>query len=362
MNMESKISELDFRKIARLMRYSGLVCLGVAFFCDISFFKLFTPDGQISDPDNIFFISAFRLSFALLGLVLLAAFFLFRDALYRILRTLSLRFSLVRNRRLPIGRFVFKPPVKIRIVSLAILAVLALVTSYGVCFNRTWLNDITRENGVVETLTVFVYLFAAFLALKRIMLLGRRGKQLSLERFWLMLLALFFVFVAMEEINWGQTYFNYVTPGIFREVNIQGQMSLHNMPLPFNYSWSYYYLPWFALIIGLVIPFLVWAIPSLTRLFWAFELPLPSGAACCGFVLVFLIPLDYSIQSILIIDNVRLNIIGEMQELILGVSFLMLVWHLRYRRGYADDPFGAANVSHKNRTSYQILRGNYADL
>ena len=87
---------------------------------------------------------------------------------------------------------------------------------------------------------------AAVLAFVRIWQSNRKGLHLGMQKYFLALAALFFVFVAMEEMNWGQTYFNFETPQILSKTNIQQEVSLHNLHLPIKRRWANDLLFWMA--------------------------------------------------------------------------------------------------------------------
>ncbi|WP_345273129.1 hypothetical protein [Flaviramulus aquimarinus] len=42
-------------------------------------------------------------------------------------------------------------------------------------------------------------------------------------------MAIVFFFIAMEEIAWGQQFFNFATPENFEKINVQGEVTLHNI-------------------------------------------------------------------------------------------------------------------------------------
>ena len=87
-----------------------------------------------------------------------------------------------------------------------------------------WLEG---EDGVSEWWSVATYLAAAVMAGATARLIHGLGHGYLL---WLqLLLAALFLVGAMEEVSWGQRLFGWGTPTILREVNVQGETTLHNL-------------------------------------------------------------------------------------------------------------------------------------
>lgn len=85
------------------------------------------------------------------------------------------------------------------------------------------------ENYPVELLTFFGLFFGGILSILLAIRAYKRGENLYLVLFYT-LVGLGFVFVGMEEISWGQTFFQFTTPDFLVGVNQQGEISFHNMP------------------------------------------------------------------------------------------------------------------------------------
>ena len=87
-----------------------------------------------------------------------------------------------------------------------------------------WLEG---EDGVSEWWSVATYLAAAGMAGATAWLLhGLRHRNL----FWLqILLGVVFFLGAMEEMSWGQRLFGWGTPAVLIEVNVQREITLHNL-------------------------------------------------------------------------------------------------------------------------------------
>jgi hypothetical protein len=118
----------------------------------------------------------------------------------------------------------------------AVLAILWLLASYGICFlvSHDTLDAITDEDALVETagalsfLVASVLFFLCFLKSRGSNNFGlfRTGKNL-----FFLALALLFFFALGEEISWGQRLFGFQTPAYFDEANRQGELNIHNLEI-----------------------------------------------------------------------------------------------------------------------------------
>lgn len=85
-----------------------------------------------------------------------------------------------------------------------------------------WMTVLCAEDGPVEYLTALSYLVASCLFL-------RAGMSSSTRSVWYWAYALLFFAVAGEEISWGQRLFDVATPEALVQVNVQGELNLHNV-------------------------------------------------------------------------------------------------------------------------------------
>lgn len=86
-----------------------------------------------------------------------------------------------------------------------------------------------QENHPVELLTFISLFTGGVLGIK----LAIYNRQRNLD-WWIwtfqLLFSLALLFVAMEEIAWGQWFFGFETPAAFKKINYQGETTLHNIP------------------------------------------------------------------------------------------------------------------------------------
>jgi len=137
----------------------------------------------------------------------------------------------------------------------AILVWIALLLLHSLSFDSyVWL---ATEDKFGENMTSVFYLLAAvFLIFTSFRNIKKKRHSLIKETLPL-LLALFFIFIAGEEISWGQRIFNIATPETIRDTNVQGEMNLHNLSF-FDRNAAilnqHTALNVFALLMGLVFP------------------------------------------------------------------------------------------------------------
>ncbi len=192
-----------------------------------------------------------------------------------------------------------------------------------------WAARLTEECGVFETLTVVCYLFSGLLALKLVLPFFRRNAPGGLLRWWLIGLTFGCLFIAFEEINWGDLYFHYKTSDFIRQCNAQNDVSLHNIPLPFLGTWWANNLSQFIAICGgVLLPILIWISKYFRRGMLASEAPLPPWISQAYFFVAAIIPQDNVLQL------QRSNIPSELREITIaiGVVIWLSLWYKMQNR------------------------------
>jgi len=121
-------------------------------------------------------------------------------------------------------------PVARAIVVAPVLIVAVAVAMWSTQASRPLIHWLLAENHPVETLTFFALLAAAVLGAG----LALRARQAARGRLVTGFYAVFaagLLFVAMEEISWGQWILGFEVPAGIRAVNKQGEFNLHNLPV-----------------------------------------------------------------------------------------------------------------------------------
>ena len=87
---------------------------------------------------------------------------------------------------------------------------------------------IVSEDRPVELLTFFLFIAGGFFSLRNAVVLRQSGTA-----WWVVAyhtaFGLGLVLVGMEEAAWGQRWLGFETPAWFREINAQGEVTLHNV-------------------------------------------------------------------------------------------------------------------------------------
>lgn len=84
------------------------------------------------------------------------------------------------------------------------------------------------ENRPVEVLTFITLLAAGFIGLQLVFKLQGSGETKLFQVFFL-LFSVGMILTAMEEIAWGQQFFQFQTPDSLLQINVQKEITLHNI-------------------------------------------------------------------------------------------------------------------------------------
>jgi len=83
------------------------------------------------------------------------------------------------------------------------------------------LNELCKEDGLLESLQAISYLLASLVFLYVC-------KKKGFKNVWYWGLAILFFLLAGEEISWGQRIFNLSTPELLTNINVQKELNIHN--------------------------------------------------------------------------------------------------------------------------------------
>ena len=131
-------------------------------------------------------------------------------------------------------------------LGLGLVLVFTLSTYWGL--TRYWdVHWLTGEDRLSEWWSVATYLASTAMLLATALILKRLGHPRIGVAYYL--LAILFVFAALEEISWGQRLFGWGTPEALSEINVQQETTVHNIPA---INTTFYTLFFWAAIIGLL--------------------------------------------------------------------------------------------------------------
>lgn len=116
-----------------------------------------------------------------------------------------------------------------RLIALAPFAIVVLYSAFlAVPTTRGIAATMLEENQPVEMLTFIFFLWAGLHGTLLAWRARRRGEDALTALFYL-LFSVGLLLLAGEEIAWGQWFFHFETPPMFREMNAQGETTLHNL-------------------------------------------------------------------------------------------------------------------------------------
>lgn len=174
-----------------------------------------------------------------------------------------------------------------------------------------------EENGPIEFLT---FVFAIVGGIQGLWLVGqirKHGEQFFVSGFYAFF-SVGLIFIAMEEVAWGQWFFGFETPQYWMEVNNQEEMTFHNLDL-FNH-----HLEVFPLIFGLGGLLGVWLsfrktlskiVPSIILLPWFLIITITSAIDLLQDFYIIQKQFDYLV-----------NFLDEVIEMMVGLSGLCFIW------------------------------------
>lgn len=117
----------------------------------------------------------------------------------------------------------FCPMNKFWWLSAPLVLILAQIVFEGLCSER-WKEIILQEGGVHESLQALVAFIGCIIGI--LLVLQVRPTWLKI---WYGIAALGCLYIAGEEISWGQWIFHWVTPAEWAQLNDQDETNLHNI-------------------------------------------------------------------------------------------------------------------------------------
>jgi hypothetical protein len=158
------------------------------------------------------------------------------------------------------------------IVTLALASILPSVhyLTYGFVPDY-WLI----ESGLYETIGATACLIAGTFNLVNFQ--KSLSQKRSLGAFWLLLLSVTCLFIAGEEVSWGQHFLNYEVPSSITSTNFQREFNLHNSMLiqSSNNSLSSVFFK-LLMLYFIVFPMLLVVFPTLKKVVRQVMIPMPS--------------------------------------------------------------------------------------
>ena len=162
-----------------------------------------------------------------------------------------------------------------------IITIASIALSYSVYlfFSADIVSKIGDEDQLFEYLTA-IFFFAASIIL---LLTFIRTKN-----YFILVLSVLFFAGSGEEISWGQRLINYETPEKIKEINVQGELTIHNLEIFNSHEFEgdhkkglsrlteiNFLFKIFTILFGIVLPFCVYHISSVNKITRRLKVPVP---------------------------------------------------------------------------------------
>lgn len=113
---------------------------------------------------------------------------------------------------------------------------LIVISTYSIIFlDNSYIIWLCREDGPVENIGAVFFIIASGLFLSAYIYSSGVGNSLAFfhthRNIFYLLLGVYSLICFGEEISWGQRIFNWETPKMLDEINLQGETNLHNIGL-----------------------------------------------------------------------------------------------------------------------------------
>jgi hypothetical protein len=190
-------------------------------------------------------------------------------------------------------------------------------------------KNLTKEDGVIENATVFVYFYSFIFSL----LIAKEFKSKKILFTLFLILGIGFFFIALEEISWGQRMFDFENPDWFPE-NIQDETTIHNLEVFQSYrSTSYIVVAFMGAFSWIIFPQIKRIVKNVGKNYEIFlEYAVPSKFLFSYFFSVLIYKLTWKVLPDEFVHNyVALDFLiyydSEFFELILAFGLMLFVFH-----------------------------------
>jgi hypothetical protein len=120
-------------------------------------------------------------------------------------------------------------------LKIAFLYLIVLLTYSIILFNDNEITALGIEDGPIEILGAIFFLLAASLFIAAYIYSSNAASKLrrinTHKNLFYLLLGVLFLVCSAEEISWGQRIYNWETPELFKQINVQRETNLHNILL-----------------------------------------------------------------------------------------------------------------------------------
>ena len=117
---------------------------------------------------------------------------------------------------------------------------------------REFFVKAVSENNLVELLTFLLFICGGIMSIRLSMRCRATGETTLVSTFYAAY-GLALLVIGMEEVAWGQWFIGFETPPAIREINAQGELTLHNLRSIQGGSVYYYLVFCVGALIGIVL-------------------------------------------------------------------------------------------------------------
>jgi len=143
-------------------------------------------------------------------------------------------------------------------------------------------SSLIREDGLVEYASAFFWILAAIVLFLTIIRPDRNDNSYKFHKLPYLLILLFFIVSAGEEISWGQRIFALQTPDLLKTINVQDELNLHNIGSISIFSNAFFLL---TILFFLALPYVKAKNTSISNLIDYYVLPIPNRFAVGTFLI-----------------------------------------------------------------------------
>lgn len=149
-------------------------------------------------------------------------------------------------------------------------------------------------------------------------------------RIWIGLVTLACIYIAGEEISWGQHLFNWQSPEVFREVNDQNETNIHNISSWFDQKPRLLLELW-ILVGGVCVPVYLWIKKrSLQDNNWPYWF-WPTGICLPVALIAILVKMPERIDNYLNVEGLMFVRYSELQEFYFALFLFLYVYSFKKR-------------------------------
>ncbi len=157
---------------------------------------------------------------------------------------------------------------------LSFFIVIGMTVIYFSLFDIKGYSFLIQEDGIVEYGSAFFWFLAALVMFFKILVNSKNEKNKT-ELLFNVGLIVFFIACCGEEISWGQRLFEINTPDLLKDINVQNEITLHNIGSISIFSNAFFLL---TILFFICIPLMI-KNERIKRVLYFLKFPVPNRFA-----------------------------------------------------------------------------------